>query len=400
MEQTRTEFPHGRERLGPRARACDKTGYVRPRRRVRPRLEAHLRRQQAALAAEHRHLQEVHRHQTTVVAHAAHELRTPLTAIIGYLALMLEGEAGPVAGRQRTWLDLARRHAERLVDLIENLLDLACFEAGRVALNYSALDLVHLIKDVIQLLRPQLEAKGQRLTLEVDPTLPGVLGDPACVTQILTNLLSNAHKYTPARGHITVRVRGEERRVQVEVQDTGIGLCPEDQARLFTPFFRARHPSGEDPGGTGLGLAITRALVERHGGALTVRSVPGHGATFSVTLPYHEPQCSAGVGPQLNEHDRMHEAKEMTMRSHRSATVWGTSLDSSRAREANAWYQQLKAWSAARKAAREQARLAALNVCWNAQLEAFSPRRTDSALEMALAQGRLALAAQPYHFIY
>jgi signal transduction histidine kinase len=135
------------------------------------------------------------------------------------------------------------------------------------------------------LLRPQLEAKGQRLTLERDQRLPLVSGDAARVTQILTNLLSNAHKYTPPGGRITVRVRGETRWVRVEVEDTGIGLSAEEQARLFTPFFRARHRTVQAAVGTGLGLAITRALVERHGGALTAHSVPGQGSTFSFTLP-------------------------------------------------------------------------------------------------------------------
>jgi signal transduction histidine kinase len=285
MAQTRTGQPHGCGELGQRARVFNKMADARPRRRARHRLEAQPRRQHAALAAQNHHLQEVRRRQTAVVAHVAHELRTPLTAIIGSLELVLEGNVGPLAGRQRELLDLARRHAERLVDLIEELLDLARLEAGRLELKRGALDLVRLIEDVVQLLGPQLRAKGQQLAIERDQTLPVVLGDPARVTQILTNLLSNAHTYTPPGGRITVRVRGEERCVQVEVQDTGIGIGIEDQAQLFTPFFRAQHSTGQVAGGTGLGLAITRALVEMHGGAITVRSAPGQGSTFSVTLP-------------------------------------------------------------------------------------------------------------------
>jgi signal transduction histidine kinase len=260
MEQTRTGRPRRHGELDQRARAFDDTADSWPRLRARARMKAHLRRQHAALKAQNRALQEVNRRKTTVLAHAAHELRTPLTAIIGSLELVLEGTVGPLAEGQRKVLDIARRHAERLGDLIEDLLDLARLDADRAVLKYSALDLVCLIEEVSQLLRPQLEARGQCLTLEVDPTLPEVLGDPARVTQILTNLLSNAHKYTPPGGCITVRVRGEERWVQVEVQDTGIGLSPEDQAQLFTPFFRAQHHTAQAAGGTGLGLAITRAL--------------------------------------------------------------------------------------------------------------------------------------------
>jgi signal transduction histidine kinase len=260
MEQTRTGRPRRRGELGQRARAFAATADSWPRRRARERLKAHLRRQNAALEAQNRALQEVSRRQAGFVAHVSHELRTPLTAIIGALELVLEENVGPSARRQRELLDIARRHAGRLVDLLEDLLDLARLDAGRAALKRSALDLVRLIEDVGQLLRPQLEAKGQYLALDIDPTLPGVSGDAARVTQILINLLSNAHKYTPPGGRITVRVRGEPSWVRVEVKDTGIGLSPEEQARLFTPFFRARHPTVQAAGGTGLGLAITRTL--------------------------------------------------------------------------------------------------------------------------------------------
>jgi signal transduction histidine kinase len=238
----------------------------------------------------------VNRRQTAFVAQVAHELGTPLTAIIVALDLVLEGDASPLARGQRELLDLARRHATRLADLTEELLDLARLGAVRAGLNRRALDLVSLTEDVGQLLRPQLEAKGQRLTLERDQTLPVVSGDPARITQILTNLLSNAHKYTPPGGHITVRVRGEASGVRVEVEDTGIGLSTEEQARLFTPFFRAQHHTVQAARGTGLGLAITRALVERHGGAITVRSVPSQGSTFSFTLPVRPRHRGAGAG--------------------------------------------------------------------------------------------------------
>jgi signal transduction histidine kinase len=221
----------------------DETADTRPQPHPDARLGAHLRRQQATLAADNRHLREVHRRQTAFVAQVAHELGTPLSA-----------------RPPREWLDLAKRHAVRLAALTEDLLDLARLGAVRAGLNRRALDLVRLTEDVGRLLRPQFEAKGQRLTLERDPTLPVVSGDAARVTQILTNLLSNAYKYTPPGGRITVRVRGDASWVQVEVQDTGIGLRPEDQAQLFTPFFRARHRTVQAAGGTRLELALMRTL--------------------------------------------------------------------------------------------------------------------------------------------
>jgi signal transduction histidine kinase len=251
-------------------------------------------------AAEARRADEVNRLKSEFVRLVAHELRTPLTAVTGYVALLLEDDGSQLAGHQREYLGIVQRNAERLVNLIDDLLDIARLEAGTIALQRTVLDLVPLIQGVAGLLRPQFEANGQRLTLELAPALPAVWGDAARVTQILTNLLANAHKYTPPEGSITITARGEEGRVRVSVQDTGIGLSPEDQAQLFTPFFRAQHDTTQGVGGTGLGLAITRALVERHGGTITVTSTLGRGSTFSVTLPTQGPEettADAATGP-------------------------------------------------------------------------------------------------------
>jgi signal transduction histidine kinase len=147
IDQMRTGRPHRRGELGQRARSFAATADPWPRRRARERLEAHLRHQHAALEVQNRYLQEVNRLQTTVVAHVSHELRTPLTAIIGALELVLE-EVGPLTGRQRELLDIAKHHAERLVDLFEELLDLSRLEAGRAALKTSELDVVRLISEV------------------------------------------------------------------------------------------------------------------------------------------------------------------------------------------------------------------------------------------------------------
>lgn len=117
------------------------------------------------------------------------------------------------------------------------------------------------------------------------PRLPAIWADPARVTQILTNLLSNAHKYTPAGGSIAVAAWGEGDEVRIEVRDTGIGLTPAEQERLFTKFFRSGNPEARQVSGTGLGLAITKSLVELHGGSMSVRSAPGEGSTFGFTLP-------------------------------------------------------------------------------------------------------------------
>lgn len=237
------------------------------------------------LAAETKRVNEVNRLKTEFVTLVSHELQTPLTSITGYVELLLEGQVGTLAEAQREYLGIVKRNAERLVALIHDLLDISRIEAGKVELKRTALDLVPLIQEVARSLRPQIEAKGQRLSIDLAEALPALSGDADRVTQILTNLLSNAHKYTPPGGSITITAQAEEGRVRVDVQDTGIGLSPDDQSRLFTKFFRAQHGATQGVGGTGLGLAITRALAELHGGEITVTSALGQGSTFSFTLP-------------------------------------------------------------------------------------------------------------------
>ncbi len=246
-----------------------------------------------------RQIQEVNQRKSAFVTLVSHELKTPLTSMMGYTALLLEGQGGPLAQRQREWLGVIRDNADRLVTLIDDLLDMARIEAGKIELQRTPLDLVPLIQEVARVLRPQLEGKGQWLTLDLAEALPAVVGDADRVRQILTNLLSNALKYTPPGGRITITARRDAGCVRVAVQDTGIGLAPEDQAQLFTPFFRAQNDATQGVGGTGLGLAITQALVELHGGAITVTSVPGQGSTFSFTLPAPQgPEgTAAGAAP-------------------------------------------------------------------------------------------------------
>ena len=237
------------------------------------------------LAQEATRANEVNRLKTEFVTVVSHELRTPLTSITGYVELLLEEQGDRLTGAQRESLGIVQRNAEQLVALIEDLLDISRLEAGRLEVKRATLDLCRLIREVARSLRPQLEAKGQRLTLDLAETLPTKSGDADRVRQILTNLLSNAHKYTRPRGSITVTARGEAGRVRVSVQDTGVGLSPDDQARLFTKFFRAQNRVTQGVSGTGLGLAITQgALVELHGGEITVTSALGQGSTFSIVL--------------------------------------------------------------------------------------------------------------------
>jgi signal transduction histidine kinase len=241
-----------------------------------------------------RQIQDANQRKTEFVTLVSHELRTPLASMMGYTELLLEGQGGLLGERQREWLGIIGQNADRLETLIDDLLDTARIEMGKLELKPTPLDLIPLIQEVARALRPQIARKGQGLTLELAEAVPAIVGDADRIRQILTNLLSNALKYTPSGGHIIIAACEDAGGVRVAVQDTGIGLAPDEQAQLFTPFFRAQQETTPRVGGTGLGLAITRALVELHGGTITVTSVPGQGSTFSVTLPTrHTPEETA-----------------------------------------------------------------------------------------------------------
>jgi len=154
--------------------------------------------------------------------------------------------------------------------LVNELLDLSRLEAGQVELTPLPLDLKPLLQEVAASLQSQMQARRQQFRLVLPSQLPPVLGDSTRLVQIFTNLVANANKYTPEGGRITVTAQVVAGAIAVDVDDTGIGLTEEDQSRLFTKFFRAKNQLTQESGGTGLGLAITRALVERHGGTITV----------------------------------------------------------------------------------------------------------------------------------
>jgi signal transduction histidine kinase len=279
----RTDLPQGQGELSQLAGAFDQMAESLQRAHELRLVEEELRRKNYQLEQQNLAIQEANRLKTEFVSMVSHELRTPLTSIQGYADLLLEDER--IAGEERESLTLVRKNADRLLALINDLLDLSRMEAGKLDLHRKDLDLTSLIPEVAGSLRPLLEAKRQRLRLDLAEALPAVWADQDRVTQILTNLISNAHKYTLVEGSITVAARRDDGFVRVDVSDTGLGLSAEDQAQLFTKFFRAHDRSPQAGRGTGLGLVITRLLVELHGGRITVSSAPGQGSTFSFSLP-------------------------------------------------------------------------------------------------------------------
>ena len=228
---------------------------------------------------------ELDRMKDEFVSLVSHELRTPLTSIKGYVDLLLDGDAGEVTEEQKEFLDVVKSNSDRLVMLVNDLLDVSRIEAGRINLRLAPVDLAGSIEEVATSLQPLMEQKRQSLKLELPDDLPRVMADRDRVAQIMTNLLSNAHKYTLEGGAVSVRAKADRDEVEVEVSDTGVGMTQDELDKLWTKFFRAQNPATQDVGGTGLGLNITRSLVEKQGGGIGVRSEPMKGSTFSFTLP-------------------------------------------------------------------------------------------------------------------
>lgn len=250
-------------------------------------LQSKLTEQNLQLQAANVELKRLDEIKSMFVSTAAHELRSPLASILGYVELLLDQEVGELKEEQRRTLEIVQQSGFRQLALSNNLLDVARIESGQIDLMLMPESLPAIIEAIAVEVRPQLQAKVQQLILRTTPDLPRALIDKVRVSQIISNLMSNAIKYTPAGGMITVSVAlaAEKGFLQVNVADTGLGIALEDQNKLFTRFFRGNKTFQAGAKGTGLGLYITRALVELHGGRIWFESTPNAGSTFHVTLP-------------------------------------------------------------------------------------------------------------------
>ena len=221
------------------------------------------------------------------LANMSHELRTPLNSIIGFSEMLLTEDLGPLSETQRDFLATVSRNGHHLLALINDLLDLSKIEAGRLSLQAEPLDLGAVLRDAAESVRAQVEKRRHQLDLQAPEAPLTVRADRIRVRQILLNLLSNAIKFTNEGGRITVTARLDDggRLARVAVTDTGIGISPEDQKKLFQEFVQLDAAASRRYEGTGLGLALSRRLVEQHGGAMGVESAAGRGSTFWFTLP-------------------------------------------------------------------------------------------------------------------
>jgi PAS domain S-box-containing protein len=235
------------------------------------------------------HEREVDRMKTEFVSLVSHELRTPLTSIKGFTELVLDGDAGEINEEVAEYLGIVYNNAERLVALVNDLLDLSRIESGRIQLKSEPVDLADVVKTVVVTMQQKLQEKGQSLTVTVDPAANRVTGDSDKLVQVLTNYVSNAYKYTPEGGALAVDVSAQDNFARVAVTDNGHGIAPEDQTRLFTRFYRVDNSMTREVGGTGLGLSIVKQLIELMGGEVGVQSAPAAGSTFYFTVPLAAP---------------------------------------------------------------------------------------------------------------
>jgi len=218
------------------------------------------------------------------LASMSHELRTPLNAVIGYSALLLDGIGGDLSARQRDYIERSRSAAQHLLSLINDILDLARIEAGKMPLNIEPVTLREVIQEVSMQVEPMVTTRKLDFTRHIDPTCPLFETDKTKVKQILLNLLSNAVKFTN-KGSITLTAVCAGDSVQLDVTDTGVGIKPEEIDAIWEDFRQLDQSRTRSHGGTGLGLSITRRLTQQLGGEISVQSVFGEGTTFTVRLP-------------------------------------------------------------------------------------------------------------------
>jgi len=263
--------------------------------RLNSELEQRIREATADLAEQNARLQwqslEVERAtklKSEFLASMSHELRTPINALIGYTALLLDGVLGDVNNRQHDALTRGRAAAEHLLALINDILDLAKIEAGKMPMHLEDVPLDDVLSEVSQQIEPMVRKKQLEYAVDIAPDCPSLYTDRTKVKQILLNLLSNAVKFT-TRGRVSVEVRCAPGGIRMDVIDTGIGIRASDLQAIWDDFRQVDQSRTREFGGTGLGLSITRKLLERLGGSVTVQSTYGEGSKFSVYLPLAVP---------------------------------------------------------------------------------------------------------------
>lgn len=244
-----------------------------------------LERRNSELDAANQELATLSQMKSRFLASMSHELRTPLNAIIGFSEMLQREAVGPLQPKQHRYVDHVLNSGRHLLALINDMLDISKIEAGKMQLECRSFDVIELLNESVAVIRSLADQKRIAVEVEVIGGHPRVFADAIRLKQIMFNLLSNAIKFTREEGRVRVSTEISDGVARIAVEDTGIGIAPEHQVRLFEEFHQIASADNREFQGTGLGLALTRRLVELHGGTIALRSEVGKGSTFTFTIP-------------------------------------------------------------------------------------------------------------------
>ncbi len=232
-------------------------------------------------------LKEIDQMKSDFLASVTHELKSPLTSLIMYIDLFLTGATGKLNDKAKKFLRIMERNSNRLARFIDDLLDMAKIERGKMEIKKESLGIFPIVSETVELMKPQADEKNIEIVTNIPNDLPLVFIDGDRTRQVITNLLSNSIKFTPEKGKISIKIRDDKKYLEVSLSDTGMGIPPEKISKIFDKFEQVKEVRErvKGPRGTGLGLAIVKSLVEAQGGKIWVESELDKGSTFYFTLP-------------------------------------------------------------------------------------------------------------------
>lgn len=252
---------------------------------ARNELEKRVEERTRELSRSNEKLKEQDELKTSFVGIAAHEVKTPLTSILGFLQLILQGRLGPITVTQKEALSLSYDVARRLLREIDDLLDMTRIELGQIKMQIRMANIEKILKEEMMTFKTQADEKDIRFEFHADHFLKAIACDEDRIREVFDNLISNSVKYTPRKGRVHFELKNTQNGIQVDVQDTGVGIPKEDQEKIFEPFMTLRKTGLEGEKGSGLGLALVKKIIEAHHGTIKVESEEGRGAKFSLVLP-------------------------------------------------------------------------------------------------------------------
>lgn len=234
-------------------------------------------------------LQTVSKRKTDFVSTVSHELRTPLTSIKGYASILLSEKLGAVPPQVKERLEKINKHSDELTHMINDLLDIARIESGRIEMKLEALDIAQIVHSVIELLNPQLKEKGTNVGINIPEKLSYALVDKSQISRVFINIVGNAIKFVPPQaGAVNISAFESAETIQVNISDNGIGMSEYDLEHIFDEFYRVDNVINQKAKGTGLGLTLVKNIIQAHKGKIWVASKPNQGSTFSFTLPCYK----------------------------------------------------------------------------------------------------------------